>query len=662
MLVTVGDYSYNEKDELGRGGYGVTYLGKNNITNNPVAIKITHTKIDITKQKSNEIDALKKLYEDGTTSPYVMKYYDDFIAEINGSLQRVLVLEYIEGEDIMTFCDFEHFKNPIKLWRLIYQLLLGLQFIHSKGLSHRDIHMYNIMLTKNDTVKYIDFGESCLGTCPRDNKDCQNVCDTIQSYQDYKPVKKSLLEHQRGDLSNLHFWIGSIVDSRMEYLEFMENTPLKNNFCNLAEVIADDGRTQQFMREMFKLINTNIETILAAFTNIILTPPFEGKQITLDDLTRPLPTSSNIVRVGNYFYNKKDKLESEDYKINYIGYDRSGKLKVSIRYVKWDAGNFRTAMNEINAYEKLYEDEITSRYVAKYYNSFITETGFYLVMEYIEGANLVESMEEKQRIILSNPLTNWALMYQLILGEKFIIGGELVKFGPILDNISLSGNLLKYNFLNDYSIKKCPKSNKDCDNLYVELKNKGKDRNLFFLYDNLKLFYPNSHENKDELPRRNEYIDRTKSFLDETKLVLENEDASIKDIIILFQEEILSQPYQGTNLTIAEDYADYSEGLPVPFEEVINYIILRIYKPNFSLKAPFPEDEEFLRYLSRLEKYYSQIKQMCINPNKLLDFNRILKRSLLANKKEQFRNFPSRNIFVEFYALFNMTLDLVSAI
>ena len=40
-------------------------------------------------------------------------------------------------------------------------MLLGLNYIHSKGFAHRDLKPENVLLDKNYDVKIVDFGFAC---------------------------------------------------------------------------------------------------------------------------------------------------------------------------------------------------------------------------------------------------------------------------------------------------------------------------------------------------------------------------------------------------------------------------------------------------------------------------------------------------------------------
>lgn len=49
-----------------------------------------------------------------------------------------------------------------KIWRLFIEICLGLRYLHSNKILHRDIKTTNIFLTKDDKVKIGDLGVAKL--------------------------------------------------------------------------------------------------------------------------------------------------------------------------------------------------------------------------------------------------------------------------------------------------------------------------------------------------------------------------------------------------------------------------------------------------------------------------------------------------------------------
>jgi serine/threonine protein kinase len=656
MSIRIGNYSYNEADKIGQGVQGSVYKGFNAKTQEAVAIKIISL-----KEGGNEVDSLRKLYEDGKTSPYVMKYYDEFTTQHH----RIIITEFVEGLQLNSFINFEHFKNPLNFWRLIYQLLKGVEFIHNKDLAHGDIANVNILLTNEDTVKYVDFGRSCVKECPQVNTDCKNICKTlvfVGKHSKSEALQTSLAEHQQEDLTKLITVIRKLYEAKKKYLKFVAETSM-NNSCNLKEVI-EDTKTEAFLKEVgkgtfgdnskFSVFRSNIiykyntiGKILTLFHDMILATPFEGRPISIKDLT--LPVSNREVNLGNFVFSKKNILSTQKdnynipYAVTYLGYNRKSKNKVVIKYMYFlekDSIGYANAMKEIDVYEKLYENGTTSRYVAKYYGSYLTETGLYIVTEFTEGI-IVDNLDEE----LVDPLFVWPIMYQLLLGLKFIHDKNIVSLS-FEGRIIFYKGLIKYTYLEGSCLAECPQNNRECTNLCTESINIQKSWDCYNLYYILK----NIFNKIEKLSAGVEYITRTRSFLDKIRVLVKNrgEENVVEKMLDIFREEILI--HLDRNITIEEDYADYNDISNIEFN--IDSIIAKLNGEETKeeiliLEYPYNSDN-----FSLLKEYYDQIRDMAIDENKLIMFNITLKDSLLKNKQEQFKDYPNKDIFVNFYALF----------
>ena len=96
-----------------------------------------------------EINILKDLRH-----PNIVKYIDDIYSKEYLSI----ILEYVDSGALSTIIKkFGPFpENLVAIY--IKQVLIGLQYLHSKNVVHRDIKGANILTTKDGLVKLADFG------------------------------------------------------------------------------------------------------------------------------------------------------------------------------------------------------------------------------------------------------------------------------------------------------------------------------------------------------------------------------------------------------------------------------------------------------------------------------------------------------------------------
>lgn len=256
---------YQTLRELGRGKFGIVYLGYDLHSARYVTIKTIDIKgseklgVNI-ESINNEINALKELSKDGCNQ-YIQCYYDNFEYNLNGRSTIFIILEYVEGISLSTYIK-ENPGNlrPNILWPIILQLLQGLKFIHDKGYAHRDIKPDNVLITNDLRIKYIDFGLACSDTL------CYNKCKNDRGTLLYMPPEffngtglNSLQNSKAHDIWSLNMLLFELANGKYK-LPFniyasdgstLSSDQVKINIANAPQFssnyILDDGRTNYFL-------------------------------------------------------------------------------------------------------------------------------------------------------------------------------------------------------------------------------------------------------------------------------------------------------------------------------------------------------------------------------------------------------------------------------
>ena len=160
---------YIEK-KLGSGGMGTVYLARGQeIGAKQVAIKTLHTPNAgdaVTGRFYREREILANLQH-----PNIAKLYEGGTDQ-NGT--PFLVMEYIEGEPVTTYCD-QHRLSLESRMRLFIKVCEAVDDAHQNLVVHRDIKPGNILVDRSGTPKLLDFGIAKLldplntGTHPHPN-------------------------------------------------------------------------------------------------------------------------------------------------------------------------------------------------------------------------------------------------------------------------------------------------------------------------------------------------------------------------------------------------------------------------------------------------------------------------------------------------------------
>ena len=165
---------YTIEGVLGQGGFGITYLGIDELHEKKVAIKeffpqgIVTRNIEYQDNVTVTFVGEKDNYEKGkerflkearTMAKFskdegIVKALDFF--EINNT--AYIVMEYLEGITLKQYLRENQRIVPEDLIELLVPLIESLDEIHSQGMIHRDISPDNIMVLPDGRIKLMDFG------------------------------------------------------------------------------------------------------------------------------------------------------------------------------------------------------------------------------------------------------------------------------------------------------------------------------------------------------------------------------------------------------------------------------------------------------------------------------------------------------------------------
>ena len=143
---------YEIRSQIGAGGMGEVYLAEDTRLHRNVALKVLPAKV-----ASNQ-DRMRRFNQEATAAaalnhPHIAHIYE--IGESQGT--HFIAMESIDG---VTLRDKIHRdKAPLtKLLKYLTQVAEGLAKAHSAGIVHRDLKPDNVMITREDYAKILDFG------------------------------------------------------------------------------------------------------------------------------------------------------------------------------------------------------------------------------------------------------------------------------------------------------------------------------------------------------------------------------------------------------------------------------------------------------------------------------------------------------------------------
>jgi serine/threonine protein kinase len=141
----------------------------------------------------------------------------------------ILVMEYVGGGSLHGYLKSKS-QRRLEEWdasRIFRQIVEGIQYCHSKCITHRDIKLENLLLDHNNNIKIIDFGFS---TCIPNDKKIKIFCGT-PSYMAPEIVLKTEYCGPPADIWALGVLLFTILSGQFPYRGATDEE-LYDKICN----------------------------------------------------------------------------------------------------------------------------------------------------------------------------------------------------------------------------------------------------------------------------------------------------------------------------------------------------------------------------------------------------------------------------------------------
>jgi classical protein kinase C/novel protein kinase C epsilon type len=151
----IGLDDFNFLAVLGKGNFGKVMLAEERMTSNLYAIKVLKKEFIIENDEVESTQSEKRVFLAAAEErhPFLLGLHSCFQTET----RVYFVMEYISGGDLMLHIQRKQFTlRQAKFYAC--EVLLALQYFHSKGIIYRDLKLDNILLTLDGHVKVADYG------------------------------------------------------------------------------------------------------------------------------------------------------------------------------------------------------------------------------------------------------------------------------------------------------------------------------------------------------------------------------------------------------------------------------------------------------------------------------------------------------------------------
>ncbi|MBO0801865.1 MAG: Stk1 family PASTA domain-containing Ser/Thr kinase [Nocardiopsaceae bacterium] len=148
---------YELEGVVGRGGMAEVYRARDVRLDRVVAIKTLRA--DLAQDQTFQARFRREAQSAASLNhPSIVAVYDTGEDTSTGVPVPYIVMEFVDGQTVRDMMIEGHRLMPERALEIIGGVLRALEYSHQAGIVHRDIKPGNVMVTRNNDVKVMDFG------------------------------------------------------------------------------------------------------------------------------------------------------------------------------------------------------------------------------------------------------------------------------------------------------------------------------------------------------------------------------------------------------------------------------------------------------------------------------------------------------------------------